>query len=61
MPQIRDIKDEAVVIYCESLITKEMGYHRLSRRANKIGIEQQISYLTDGRDIKTDSDHRNTL
>ena len=30
MPQIQGIKGEAVVVYCESLITKEMGYHRLS-------------------------------
>jgi hypothetical protein len=37
MLQIQDIKDEAVVVYCESLITKEMGYHKLSRRANKMG------------------------
>jgi hypothetical protein len=25
MPQIRDIRGEAVVVYCEPLITKEMG------------------------------------
>jgi hypothetical protein len=31
MPQLRGIKGEAVVVYCEPLITKEMGYHRLSR------------------------------
>jgi hypothetical protein len=30
MLQIRGIKGEAVVIYCEPLITKEMGYHKLS-------------------------------
>ena len=36
MPQIQGIKDEAVVTYCESLITQEMGYHRFSRRGNKI-------------------------
>jgi len=35
MPHIRGIKGEAVIAYCESLITKEMGYHRLSRRVNK--------------------------
>jgi hypothetical protein len=39
MPQIRGIKGEVVVVYCEALITKEMGYHRLSRRANKIEIK----------------------
>ncbi len=37
MPQIQGIKDDAVVVYCESLITKEMGYPKLSRRANKMG------------------------
>ena len=35
MPQIRGVKGEAVAIYCEPLTTKEMGYHRLSRRVNK--------------------------
>jgi hypothetical protein len=30
MPQIQGIKGEAVVVYCEPLITKEIGYHRLS-------------------------------
>jgi hypothetical protein len=39
MPQIRGIKGEVVVVYCEPLITKEMGCHRLSRRANKIEIK----------------------
>ena len=35
MPQICGVKGEAVAIYCEPLTTKEMGYHRLSRRVNK--------------------------
>jgi len=35
MRHIRGIKGEAVVIYCDSLITKEMACHRLSRRVNK--------------------------
>ena len=35
MRHIRGIKGEAVVVYCEPLITKEMGCHRLSRRVNK--------------------------
>ena len=39
MPQIRGIKGEVVVVYCEPLITKEMGYYRLSRRVNKIEIK----------------------
>ena len=34
MPQIRGVKGEAVVVYCEPLTTKEMGYYRLSRRVN---------------------------
>ena len=29
-------KGEAVVSYCEPLATKEMGYHRLSWRVNKM-------------------------
>ena len=37
MLQIQGIKSEAVVVYCELLITQEMGYHRLSRRVNKMG------------------------
>jgi hypothetical protein len=37
MPQIQGIKGEAVVVYCEPLITQEMGYPRLSRRVNKMG------------------------
>jgi len=27
--QLQGIKGEAVIIYCESLITQKMGYHRL--------------------------------
>jgi hypothetical protein len=38
MRQIRGVKGEAVVNYCESLTTKEMAYHRLSRRVNKMKI-----------------------
>ena len=34
MPQIRGVKGEAVVIYCELLTTKEMGYPRLSHGVN---------------------------
>ena len=37
MPQIQGIKDDAVVVYCEPLITKKIGYHRLSQRVNKMG------------------------
>jgi hypothetical protein len=38
MPQIQGRKGEAVVVYCEPLITKEVGYHGLSRRVNKMKI-----------------------
>ena len=38
MHQIRGIKGEAVVNYCEPLITKEMVYQRLSQRVNKMKI-----------------------
>jgi len=34
--QIHGAKGEAVVSYCEPLITKKMAYHRLSRRVNKM-------------------------
>jgi hypothetical protein len=36
MPHIRGIKGEAVIVYCEPLITKEMGYPRLSCKVNKM-------------------------
>jgi len=42
MPHIRGGKGEAVVSYCEPLTTKEMGYHRLSRRVNKMKISYKI-------------------
>jgi hypothetical protein len=55
IPQVRGVKGEAVVIYCEPLTTKEMGYNRLSRRVNntvkkatitgdnrKLGFDQSI-------------------
>jgi len=38
MPHTRGIKGEAVVVYCEPLITKEMGFLQLSPRVNKNGI-----------------------
>jgi hypothetical protein len=41
MPQIQGSKGEAVVVYRESLLTKEMGYHGLSRRVNKMGFSQE--------------------
>jgi hypothetical protein len=37
MPRIQGIKGDAVVIYCEPLITKKMGYDRLSQRVDKMG------------------------
>jgi len=42
MPQIWDIKDEAVVVYCESLITKKMGCHRLSPWGKRNGIFSNV-------------------
>ena len=51
-PRSKATEGEAVVVYREPSATKEMGYHRLSRRVNKIDIKLQISYLTIGRDIK---------
>ncbi|MBW2180866.1 MAG: hypothetical protein JRG81_10940 [Deltaproteobacteria bacterium] len=36
--QLKGIKGEAVIIYCDPLITQKMGYHRLSRRVNKMKI-----------------------
>jgi hypothetical protein len=39
MPQIQGVEGEAVVSYCEPLTTPKMGYHRLSRRVNKIEIK----------------------
>jgi hypothetical protein len=50
MPQIQGSKGEAVVIYCEPLATKEMGYHPLSRRGNKEGIKS-LFYHTPMDDI----------
>ena len=52
MYQIRGIKAEAVINYCEALITKEMVYHRFSRRVNKIDIKLHIPYMTVGRELK---------
>jgi len=46
IPQIQGIKDDAVVVYCEPLITKEMGYHQLSRRVNKMGLYSKIYILS---------------
>jgi hypothetical protein len=34
MPYLHGVKDEAVVSYCDSLTTKEMGFYRLSWKAN---------------------------
>jgi hypothetical protein len=35
MPEIQGVKGEAIVSYAELLTTRELGYHRLSRRVNK--------------------------
>jgi hypothetical protein len=61
MPQIQGVTGEAVVNYCKPVTTPKMGYHRLSRRVNKTDIKLKNSYLTDGRDIKMSSNHRNSF
>jgi hypothetical protein len=38
MLQIQGRKGEAVVVYCEPLITREMGYHRLSSEGKQSGV-----------------------
>ena len=45
MPQVHGVKGEAVVIYCEPLTTKEMGYYRLSRRVNNT-VKKSLSLET---------------
>jgi hypothetical protein len=42
MLQIQGIEGEAVVNYCESMITQGMGYYWLPRIANKMGIINPI-------------------
>jgi len=42
MLQLQGIKGEAVIIYCEPLITQKMEYYRLSRRVNKMKIKNDI-------------------
>ena len=43
VPQVRGIKGDAVVVYCEPLITKKMGCHRLSQRVNKMGFSLKFT------------------
>jgi len=52
MRHIRGVKGEAVVVYCEPLTTKEMVYHRLSRRVNKIEIKYLKPLFTYNRNIR---------
>jgi len=51
-PISKATEGEAVVVYRKPSATKEMGYHRLPHRVNKIDIKLQKSYLTVIRDIK---------
>jgi hypothetical protein len=51
MSQIRGIMGEAVVVYCEPLITKKMGCYRLSWKVNKMGFFINL-YLTYRRVMK---------
>ncbi|MCJ7774460.1 MAG: hypothetical protein MUP22_15155, partial [Desulfobacterales bacterium] len=39
MLQLQGIKGEAVIIYCDPLITQKMGHYQLSRRVNKMKIK----------------------
>jgi len=39
MLQLQGVKGEAVIIYCDPLITQKMGYYRLSSRVNKMKIK----------------------
>jgi hypothetical protein len=48
MLEIQGVKGEAVVSYCESLTTKEMRYHRLSRRVNNGAFSGSRLDLIDG-------------
>jgi hypothetical protein len=41
-------KGEAVVSYCKVFPTQQMGYHRLSRRVNKIEKKVRQFFLTIG-------------
>jgi hypothetical protein len=54
-PRSKASKGEAVVGYRESLATKEMGYHRLSRRVNKMKIQNKnyISYMEESQNSET--------
>jgi len=49
MPQTRGVNGEAVVIYCEPLTTKEMGYPRLSHGVNNTVKKDSILDITGGR------------
>ncbi len=48
MPQIQGIKGEAVVLYAEPLITREMRYPRLSRRVNNRTNQKRFNDATFG-------------
>jgi hypothetical protein len=41
MPWIQGVKGEAIVSYCEHLTPPEMGYDRLSRRVNKMKVQEE--------------------
>ncbi|HSQ83523.1 MAG TPA: hypothetical protein VLM43_02265 [Desulfobacterales bacterium] len=51
-PRSKATGGEAAVGYRDPPAKKEIGYHQLSRRVNKIDIKSQNSYLIVGRDIK---------
>jgi hypothetical protein len=41
-PSFKASKGEAVVAYRDPLATQKMGWHRLSRRVNKMGLKMDI-------------------
>jgi hypothetical protein len=38
MPQMQGVKGETVVVYADPFTTKQMRYHRLSRRVNNMTV-----------------------
>ncbi len=59
MPQIQGVGGEAAVSYCEPSTTPKMGYHRLSRRVNKIEIKYKHPYFADARGFKIELNEKN--
>jgi hypothetical protein len=60
MRQIQGAEGEVVVIYCEPLTTREMGYHRLSLRVNNMAIFTIFWKLLEVRSGKAEKKFINT-